>query len=413
MAAKSFALHDAPFWDESFYVRAARAVHATHFSLHAYLGGAIVRPPPVAYELGLVQLASGSLVALRVAMCVLAAALVPCLPELTDALGGSARARVLGVLLLVASPLYFAQSSLVLSDMAVTVAVAWAWRAFLQRRLLAFALCACVAVLCKESGYALAVVAAVVLWRRHRAPWPALAPLVVLGAWLGARALAASATDRHSIGFDHLDGALIHDLWEGGRFLLLPWAVVALRDRATDRVATAALVLAFPLLFPTPLPRYMLPTLPLLCALAAVGLDTQRTLRAGLYVVVALAFGAATLRTPSWHTNGGHHLDCNLRYRRLLALLVEAARRLATQGPHAVLATFPIIDLISAPPPDGALVTPLAVVDAEGPTPCAPAWLVSSSTGNPAVANGTATPWLRLTDADFFVDVSRLSCDAK
>ena len=37
--------------------------------------------------------------------------------------------------------------------------------------------------------------------------------------------------------------------------------------------ATALGVLALPLLFPAPLPRYMLPGLPLLCALAALGLD--------------------------------------------------------------------------------------------------------------------------------------------
>lgn len=417
IAGKWFAMHDVPFWDEAFYVRAARAVHATHFSLHVYVSGTVVRPPLVAFYLALVQQVSGSLAALRIAMCVLAAGLVPCVPRLVAALGGTLRARILAPLLLLAAPLYVAQSSLVLSDMAVTVAIAWAWLALLERRTVTFTLCACAAVLCKESGYVVALVAAAVLWRRDRRPFAAIAPLLLLGAWVVARKLCAGTAtpgiDRHSIGYNHLDAALIHDLWEGGRFLLLPWALVALRRREPERVWTAVLVIAFPLLFPAPLPRYMLPTLPLLCALAAVGLDTQPAPRAWAYAAVALVFGATTLRTPSWHTNGGHHLDCNLRYRRLLALQVEATRRLAAEHPRAVLSTFPIIDLLGAAPADGVLAAPLSVVNAERSAPCGPDWLVSSSTETPAAPSGVVAPWLRLTDEDFFVQLSRVSCDGR
>ena len=178
--------------------------------------------------------------------------------------------------------------------------------------------------------------------------WPA----AVLLAWLATlHALTGHAVprlNRDALGANFILDTMIHQLVEGGRILLVVLAVVALRVRRLDDArddavwATAAGVLALPLMFPAPLPRYMMPGLPLLCALAAFGLwrlAARPRALVGIAVVVAQVagwFGA------SWHANGGHHLDCNLRYRTLLRTQEAAVRAIAAERPRAVAAAFPL-----------------------------------------------------------------------
>src|SRR5207302_4706579 len=135
-------------------------------------------------------------------------------------------------------------------------------------------------------------------------------------------------------------------------------------------------VVALPLMFPAPLPRYMLPGLPLLCALATFGLwrlaPRPRALLVGALCVSQIAgwLGA------SWHANGGHHLDCNLRYRTLLATQQEAVRAIAAAQPRAVVAAFPL-------------------------------WFSLRDAGVPVVLAGASTPTSALCAADLFVDADQ------
>jgi hypothetical protein len=234
-------------------------------------------------------------------------------------------------------------------------------------------------VLTKESGYFLAVPAFVFLalpallrdgvspgrWPAMLArTFPAFVPAVVLLGWLVAHRVLAGAAlppiNRVALGARHLDSALVHDLVEGGRIFLVPFAAVAVwrgwRDRNAGVLATAVGVLALPFLFPAPLPRYMLPSLPLLCALAAMGIDR---LRPWLHATTAAAWAALLLAHTlgwlgsSWHSNGGHHRDADLSYRRLVAVQTGAARAVAEARPRCALATFSMFFVLSGPREDG------------------------------------------------------------
>ena len=98
----------------------------------------------------------------------------------------------------------------------------------------------------------------------------------------------------------HLSVALLHNFVLSGRLFvalcaalsvrrLLPSAQTALQSPTRSHqspatlqtaqlelLASLTLVVSWPLLFPATLPRYMLPTLPLFCALAGVGIIGMR-----------------------------------------------------------------------------------------------------------------------------------------
>src|SRR5207248_6763267 len=92
------------------------------------------------------------------------------------------------------------------------------------------------------------------------------------------RGAALPRLNRDALGAHFILDTMIHQFVEGGRLALLPFAALALRRPQRDdaRLATAAGLVALPLLFPAPLPRYMLAGLPWLGALAALGLMPLR-----------------------------------------------------------------------------------------------------------------------------------------
>ena len=391
------ALRDPPYWDANVYVSQGRwaAAHGG-LSLDAWRQFPDVLKPPVfaGVGLGVAAALDRSPLAMHLLVLGFALALLGAVRALVRALGGDERQALIAALLCATAPLFVAQAGLVQSDLPMTALATWAWVALVRGRIGAWLLWSALAVLTKESAYFLCAPALLLEWLRagrslaataRRAlvfAWPGL---VLLG-WLGVlHALTGHAVpklNRDALGANFVVDTMIHELVEGGRILLVALAVVELRARSLDQLrdagvwATAAGVLALPIMFPAPLPRYMLPGLPLLAALAALG-ATRLAPRPRPFVVAAVVVAqVAGWYGASWHANGGHHLDCNLRYRTLLATQRAAVRAVAAERPRAVAAAFPL-------------------------------WFALRDAGVPTVLAGAGTPTAALCAADFFVDADQ------
>jgi hypothetical protein len=185
---------------------------------------------------------------------------------------------------------------------------------------------------------------------------------------------------------------------------------------------TLAATLALPLFFMAPLPRYMMPSLPLICALAALTLDalpTRRTLVTAAVVLVLV--GSWTTR--NWYSNHGLYFDRNLSYRPLLAAQEEMARALEAEHPRGVLATFPLYEALSGPPSNHFLPASLPATRVAGGEPlatlCAHDYLVQAIQAmdiSDAVARlralGALEPWRSFGDPGIRIDVYRVRCPA-
>lgn len=387
-------LHDPHYWDAlGCYVPEARFLAEHAFDWSRYRDIYFLRPPLFTGLLALfIRLLGPAPVVLHVVTCVVVAAALPATYAIARRLRVSPLGSMIGVALCLCSPSYFAQAGLVQSDGPVTSLVAVAWALLLSGRVTGYVVCASLAVLTKESAYFLCLPAALLLAARTlgrlgasrlsrpvalavlRAVLPAAVPCLVLFLWLLVhRVLMGTLAPGNAgefVGPGHLLWALRHDLLDGGRLLLVACAalvVVPAWRRSTDAPtrlpvleirATAVAVLAMPLAFPGPLPRYMLPALPLLCALAAAGLARLR-----IPLRPAAAASALLLLIAGWHGRWNRwdiaHLEVSLAYRDLLALHQQAARELAAEHPRAVLADFPFITAATAPPADGYLPAPL------------------------------------------------------
>ncbi len=390
------ALRDPPYWDANVYVRQGRwaAAHGLHLDAWRHFPDVLKPPVFAALVLGALAAADPTPLAMHLGVLAFALALLFATRALVRALGGDERQALLAGALCGTSPLFVAQAGLVLSDLPMTALATWAWVSLVRRRTGAWLLLGALAVLAKESAYFLCAPALVLTWLRAGRSLPATARRALVFAWPGLLLLgwlaalhaltghALPRLNRDALGANFILDSTIHQLVEGGRILLVALAVIALRGRGAvddhDAAvwATAAGVVALPLMFPAPLPRYMLPGLPLLCALAALGL-TRIALRPRAFVVGALMVAqVAGWFGPSWHANGGHHLDCNLRYRTLLATQQQAVRAVVAERPQAVVAAFPL-------------------------------WFALADAGVPTLLAGAATPTARLCAATFFVDADQ------
>lgn len=387
-------LHDPHYWDAlGCYVPEARFLAEHAFDWSHYRDIYFLRPPLFTGLLALfIRLVGPSLEVLHAVTCVVVAGALPATYAIARRLRVSPLGALLAVALCLCCPSYFAQAGLVQSDGPVTSLVAVAWALLLSGRVTAYVVCASLAVLTKESAYFLCLPAALLLATRAlellgesrlsrrvalgvlRAVLPAAVPCLVLFLWLLVhRALMGTFTPGNAgefVGPGHLLWALRHNLLDGGRLVLVLGAALAVvpacrrpagspsRLPTLEIRATAVAVLAMPLAFPGPLPRYMLPTLPLLCALAAAGLARLR-----IPLRPAAAAGALLLLIAGWQGRWNRwdiaHLEVSLAYRDLLALHQQAARELAAAHPKAILADFPFITAATAPPADGYLPAPL------------------------------------------------------
>jgi hypothetical protein len=100
--------------------------------------------------------------------------------------------------------------------------------------------------------------------------------------------------------------------------------------------------------------------------------------KGGRALVVAFVVAAEVIGWlgPSWHANGGHHLDSNLEYRRLLRTERAVVRAVAAERPRAVAAAFPL-------------------------------YFLFEDAGVPVVLAGAVTPTEALCRADYFVDADQ------
>jgi 4-amino-4-deoxy-L-arabinose transferase-like glycosyltransferase len=186
------------FWDESgYYVPAALDFYRS-WSLVPLTTEAIGHTPLVMVYLGLVwRLFGYSPLVTRSAMTLLAAGTVAAL----YALGRRVASREIAAwsaLLLSVSPLFFAQSTQALVEVAVALFTTLAILFLLRDRLWLFALAASLAFLSKETAVVLLPVVWLCAWQRGRASagsrpaarillaaWaPLVAPLVTVGAWM-------------------------------------------------------------------------------------------------------------------------------------------------------------------------------------------------------------------------------------
>jgi 4-amino-4-deoxy-L-arabinose transferase-like glycosyltransferase len=462
-------LSDPHYWDAlGCYVFQGRfiATHGAHFGAYRELG--FVRPPLYTSLLaGFIATGHGGREVLHLLSWALGVLVLGATYLLSRRLGAGPRTAWTAVLLCALSPLFFAQTGLAQSDLLATLLCTTAFALLLGGSTAGYLVFACLGVLTKESAYFICAPASLwLLWRAQEARdgqaslrfwhWrgqgaavrralPALVPCAVLFLWEVLHRVVIGEVMhpayRAAIGPNHLDAAIIHEFIEGGRLPLSMLAALPvvglLRPRTLGRfglspaalgarqrlgvLAAAAGVLVLPFLFPAPLPRYMLLSLPLLCALSALGLS-QLPVRAR---AAALLFLSAILilgwRGQSWHTNGGHHLDANLAYRRLLTLQTQAARALFQEHPRGVLATFPMVLVVRAPPDDGFLPAPLpaSVVrnDETLAQLCRSDFLIEDSQGLPVTGAmavlrqaGALVPWRTFSNGDDIIRVHRVRC---
>jgi 4-amino-4-deoxy-L-arabinose transferase-like glycosyltransferase len=127
------------------------------------------------------------------------------LSQITLALGGRVWQAWLAAFLCLTTPIFIAQIGLVQTDLPLTALLAMAWWSLLVNQRILFCLFAALAVWTKETGYFLAVPAAILLWwqaattpdpRRVArssvrsllgvalSAWPALTPPLALSLWL-------------------------------------------------------------------------------------------------------------------------------------------------------------------------------------------------------------------------------------
>ncbi len=413
---KGSTLDEPHLWDAlGCYVGQARfiAQHGLDLSRYSELG--FVRPPLFTGTLAAVMhWISASRQAMHLTTLLFCAAILPSLYLLTRALSGSRTAALLAVVLCVATPSFYAQSGLVHSDLPATAFTTLAWLLLLRGQKRGFAVAATLGVLTKESAYFVCVPAALwLLWQQgqslrtilQRGPlagrwlhhamllWPVIVPLAVLAAWqLAQRFLVGAVLPSIYSGYvgpGNLPASLLHNFVTGGRLFLvlaaLPvlWAAWHGRDsedpsRDPRRITALAFVL-LPFLFPTPLPRYQLPSLPLLCALSALGLFQLSRLWRVPAMAVVLALLVLGLN-GLWFRRDNAHQEVSMAYREQLRLYKQATAWLAAASPRGVIAGFPMTSMLTAPPEDGFLErrVPIVAATADPTTLCRADFLVEA-----------------------------------
>jgi hypothetical protein len=225
--------------------------------------------------------------------------------------------------------------------------------------------------------------------------------------------------------------AIDHSLVEGGRLLFslaaFPIVAAAWRDRHQLRarpesaatLATAGAILLLPFAFPAALPRYMLPSLPLHCALAAIGVDAMVSRLRPLVVPAGALILVALWWSPTLDSRSEWHLESNLRYRALLDAEVAAAGELSHDHARRVIAPFPM-NLALADPHANYAPEPIAVAppgpDLSLPTLCRSDFLVSTAeeSTRPAekvlgAAGALTLAWER-SAAGHLIRIFRVSC---
>lgn len=386
LLAKARMLNDPYFWDELGCYFSQVYEMSTRLGPYLSAKPEYVRSPLLTTLLALLHHLGGpSRVLMHGAMVVICSLVPPSAFALTRQLGASRKTALLAALLCVFTPAFFAQAPLVQMDLPATGLCTLAFVYVLRRNLLGFAIFGSLAVLIKESTYYVCLPAALTVYGRmvlldKRRPFspgtilrlfPTAIPGFVLFLWLlvHRRLTGAMISGDHTavIGLHGILPSLLHNLIEGRRFALslcagaYLWQVRRPIDdqHKIDVIATAVLWLALPLCFPGQLVRYLLPSLPSLCALAALGVaQLPLPRRAGLSTLLLLLL-ASGFRSDSFHNNAPFELEGNLSYRLLLQEQIKVARRVSSSEPKRVIADFPYNSIFGVPPQFGYLDRPI------------------------------------------------------
>ena len=422
---KAPTLRDPHYWDAlGCYVFQGRFMAAHGLDFAAYKTLPFVRPLLFTGLIGLcIRFLGDSPLILHVLTVAVVALLLPTTFLIARRLGATVLQGVWAAVILALSPMFMAQAGQVQTDLPMAVLLTLAWAMLLLGRTGWFVLWACLAVGVKESAYVICVPAALLLYARALAPgsrsWfsvsalraalPAALPGLTLVFWLvlHGRLTGALVHSDHvaAVNPRHLSVALLHNFVLSGRLFvamcaalsvrrLLPSAQTALQSPTRthqspqtlqaaqlELLASLTMVVSWPLLFPATLPRYMLPTLPLFCALAGVGIgQLPQTWRRWVMLVVP------ALLVLGWHglyvPHDVAHLEAHLGYRQLLGEQHAAAQALAGAHPKGVLSDFPMVTVLKSPPEDGLLEAPIPahIVTADEPLAflCAQDFLVVS-----------------------------------
>lgn len=410
-------LHDAHYWDAGgCYVAEAR-LHFLHGAnleaIRAHLQQYLLRPVFYTGLIALVMRFIGESPLIIHSFHLLFCCLLPAaLSEITLALGGRVWQAWVAAAITLITPYFIAQIGLVQTDLPLTTLLAISWLFLLKKQRLLFCLFSAFAVWTKESGYFIAAPAAILLWwqanavggpaagrplRRGLGPliarvwaaWPALAPPLALIGWLLVRRYIKGSwmESDHVHALSLISPAAHYHNWlDAGRFGLSLLMLVAIyfawnapqtsgsqgEEKRRFILVTGLGFLLLPWLFPSYLPRYMLPSLLFAIPLAALGLGfiPSRWRMQVLGVLVAMQIlamaGRLTIKDIA-------HLESSPTYRRLLGLHVQVANRLAAEHPRQVLAGFPASFFLTAGPEMGYLPRPLRVLVA-GPNDTLATW---------------------------------------
>jgi 4-amino-4-deoxy-L-arabinose transferase-like glycosyltransferase len=282
------------FWDEmgQFAAAALDLYHDGAWVPHSTSPN--VHPPAVMAFVALVWRIFGySIQSARLAMLVVASlgVLFSFLLTIRLARGSAGAPALAAVLFLIATPLFYTQSMMVILDMPAMTFTVLALLLFLEERYLACAVVCTVLVLVKETAITTPVVFAAWLWfweKRRREAFYFAAPAVALGIWL----LALHRATGHWLGSaefagENVEGALdlLHIIyavgirvwflfigdgrWIGAVALFVGWRLLRGKEWTIAALVAVAQVIVVTVLGYAELERYLLPALPILYAAVA------------------------------------------------------------------------------------------------------------------------------------------------
>ncbi len=361
-------------WDElGQFVPAARDLYqdgawVTHSALPN------IHPPGVMAAVALGWKALGySIRSARITMLLIAAAgaLFSFLLAIRLGRGVQGAPAFTAVALLIAAPMFYTQSLMVLLDLPAMALTALALLLFLNQRYAACAIASAALALTKETAVTTPLVFAAWLWfvdRRRREASYLLAPVAALGGWLvilrdatgswfgnqafaqynigdslaPAHVLYAIARRAYTLFFadGHWIGALaLYSAWRAGMFRDRDWRIAG--------TAAAAQLAAVTLFGGAVLDRYLLPVLPILYAAIAVAVTVFSKRRRIATIAAMLAFMIA-----GWFINPPYPfpMENNLAVADFVYLQRDAAHYLESFYPNARIASvWPFTDAVGNP----------------------------------------------------------------
>ncbi len=329
-----------------------------------------VHPPGVMLILALVwKLFGFSIVSARLTMLAIASAGVFFSFLLAKRLSSKATGAMAAVVFLLAAPLFYTQSIMVLLDMPAMTLTVLALLLFLDGRYLACAIASTALVLVKETGIATPMVFAAWLWFREKSKREALyflAPAAALGLWLlelhhvtghwlGNDEFARFNVTQ-SLGFSHIVYSIgrriyIHFLSDGhflgAAALIAGWRLLRGAEWTIAGLVALAQTAVVTLLGGAVLDRYMLPVLPILYTAFAVAASVWPR-RARLSVQAAMV--ALFFIGWFWNPPVPFPYENNLAMVDFVRLQQQAAQYLETREPGKRIATaWPFSEAIVNP----------------------------------------------------------------